>query len=139
MIGFTPQFKHHILQQYQPYSRNRGYQSLARLYGVTSGGSTIRKWMERWNGTITSLQHKKGAGRPRLLSSTQVNNSIRTPIKNKRRVHLDVHYTQLLPVVRQKSGTQVSLRTLQYYGQRDVKAMEKHTIKRTSVECQFIS
>lgn len=95
--------------------------------------------MEQWNGTITSLQHKKGAGRPRLLSSTQVNNYIRMPIKNKGRVHLDLHYTQLLPVVRQKSGTQVSLRTLQYYGQRDVKGKEKHTIKRTSIECQLIS
>jgi hypothetical protein len=47
-----------------------------------------------------------------------------------------VHYTELLPSVRQKTGADVSLRSLQRYGKEQLRARDKKTKKRTSAECE---
>jgi transposase len=136
MTLFTPQLKHHILTQYQPRSRENGFTALARRYNITGGGETVRIWYRHWDGTAGSLERRCGSGRPRLLSRAQVNTLIRTPIRNKNRSHTSVHYTQLLPSVRQKSGTDISLRTLQNYGKRDVEGKGVHTVKITEEQRQ---
>jgi len=136
MTLFTPQLKHHILTQYQSHNRNNSFVALAQLYNIPSGESTIRKWYRRWNGSAASLERRKGSGRPRLLNRAQVNSLIRVPIRNKNRAHTAIHYTQLLPTIREKTGTQLSLRSVQRYGQRDVHGKGKHTKKTTSKECK---
>lgn len=134
---FTPQLKHHILTQYQAHSRANSFAALARRYAVAGGGETVRIWHQKWNGSAASLQRKQASGRPRALSRAQVNNLIRTPIKNKNRAHTAVSYPQLLPAVQQKSGRPISLRTLQRYGKRDLGVTMKHSKKRTLAESQY--
>lgn len=136
MTAFPPQLKHHILQQYQPHSHSHSFSSLARAYGVKGGGSTIQKWYHQWNGSVASLQRKAGSGRPRALSKRQVNNYIRAAIKKKRDNHQAVHYSSILPLVQQQTGKQISLRTIQRYGKRDVQAKLKRSVKRTPNECK---
>lgn len=136
MSVFTPQLKHHILTQYQSHSHTHSFSALAHQYGVKGGRQTIQKWHSQWNGTAASLERKVGSGRPRALSSTQVNDYIRTPIRHKRRIHAAVHYPSLLPSVCEKTGKSISLRTLQNYGKREVGIKLKHTKKRTVTERQ---
>ena len=62
------------------------------------------------------MQHKAGAGRPRALSKREVQQHVRTPILRANRAHKAVHYSKLLPGVQQKTGKELSLRTLQRYG-----------------------
>lgn len=137
MTLLTPQLKHHILSQYQPYSRENGFAALASRYNIKGGESTVRKWHQRWNGDAASLEQRVIPGRPPLLSRAQVNNLIRTPIRNKNRSHTPVHYTQLHQSVKEKSGVDISLRTLQNYGSRDLGATQSHTLKTTEEQCEL--
>lgn len=137
MGKFTPSLKHHILTQYQPHSRTHNFAALARLYAVKGGESTIRKWHLQWNRTPASLEHKKGAGRPRKLTRTQANNLIHTPIKNKRRAHRAVHYTDLHSSIKQKLGCDISIRSIRVYGKRDFGIKMKTAQKRTATEREY--
>ena len=61
---------------------------------------------------------------------------MRAPILAANRAHRAVHYTELLPEVRQKTGTEVSLRSLQRYGKEELGARDKHSKKRTADESE---
>jgi transposase len=138
MKQFTPQQKHSILLEYRPYSPTHSFSALAHRHGVNGGEGTVRLWYNKWNRTIASLQHKKGAGRPRILTATEVSRCIIIPIRRKNRAYLPVSYTKLLPSVIEKTGKELSVRTIR----RNVKEMEgarKITgKKRTAEEYKYI-
>ena len=76
MKHFTPEQKHEILIEYQPYSRTHSFASLALRHGVHGGGRTVQNWYQRWDGTVGSLQQREGAGRPNILTPTEVQHNI---------------------------------------------------------------
>lgn len=135
MKQFTPQLKHRILTQYQAYSRHASFAALARLYAVTGGESTIRKWHQMWNGTVASLQRKAVSGRPRLLSSGQVQRHIQRRIVTANKRAQAIHYPSMLPAVQAATGIDISLRTLRRYGQ-EQETKNKRTKKRTAAESE---
>lgn len=136
MVKFPPYLKHHILTHYQPYSSDNSFASLATRYGVKGGARTIHRWHDVWNGTIQSLERKRGSGRKRVLSKRQVHQYIRMPIQNKRRHHLPVHCPELHSNLEQKTGIQISSRSIRRYSQRDVGARLIPTNKKTAHECE---
>ena len=128
--------KHHILLEYQPNSRAHSFSAPAAKHGITGGKRTVQNWHKQENGTIEPLERKAVAGRPRILTRAQVNRHIRTPIRAANRAHRAIHYTSLLPQVRQKTETDISLRTLQRYGKEEIGATNKRTRKRAADECK---
>jgi hypothetical protein len=138
MPHLTPKQKHDILKLYTPNDRNYSFESLARQYNIAGGCRVIQNWYYQWNGTPQSLERKKGSGRPTILTPQQVNDYIRTPIRNKNRSFKPIHYTQLLPSIQQKSSTQVSIQTVRRIGHQQLGARQKRTKKRTAVpqECK---
>lgn len=136
MKQLTVEAKHTILLEYQPHSTTHSFSALARRHSIAGGERAVRRWHDRWDGTAASLQHKPGAGRPRLLSRAQISRHIRAPILAANRAHRAIHYTDLLPQVRQKTGKQISLRTLQRCGQQELGAKQKRSKKRTADESQ---
>jgi hypothetical protein len=139
MPHFSPETKHAILLEYTPRSPTHGWEALARRHAIQGGGRTLRNWHRRWDGTAASLQDKQRSGRPPALSRAQVSRHVRAPILAANRAHRAVHYTELLPEVRQKTGTEVSLRSLQRYGKKELGARDKHSKKRTSDESEYNS
>ena len=137
MSHLTPEFKHDILRQYLPSSHDNSFGALARHYNIKGGKRTIQRWYARWDGTPASLEQRAGAGRPRLLSSAQLRDTIAVPIRNRNRSHHAVHYTKLLPTVRDKTGTTVSLRTIRRYGKEIIRARDKSTRSRTAAESKY--
>lgn len=135
MTEFTPQLKHHILQQYQPHTRDRSFAALAHAYDVKGGAPTIKYWHSQWNGTVASLQRKAVSGRPRLLSRGQVSRHVTRKIETANKRSQAVHYPSLLPAVQAATGTDISLRTLQRYGQ-EQGAKNKRAKKRTADESE---
>ena len=127
MPQLSAEAKHHILLEYSAGDATRGFAELARRHAVQGGARTVRRWHRRWDGTPASLQHKQGAGRPRALTSRQVQLHVQRPINAANRAHRAVHYTELLPSVRQKTGADVSLRSLQRYGKEQLRARDKKT------------
>jgi hypothetical protein len=134
MPQLSAETKHHILLEYSPYSRSHSFAALAAKHRVEGGWRTVQRWHAQWNGSPASLQHRKGAGRPRLLSRAEISRHIRAPLLASNRSHKPVHYTELLPKVQQKTGKELAIRTLRLYGAEVLKAKQKHTIKRTAQE-----
>jgi hypothetical protein len=96
----------------------------------------LRGWLQRWDGSDASLERKRGSGRARVLSTAEVSRHVRAPILAANRAHRAIHYTELLPVVRQKTGTAVSLRSLQRYGKEELGGRDKRSKKRTADESE---
>lgn len=135
MQPFTPELKHHILSQYQPYSRTNSFEALARRYAVQGGKATIQYWHARWNGSAASLERKTVSGRPRKLSSAQVQRHVVKKIETANKRSQAVHYPSLLPAVQAATGTDLSLRTLRRYGQ-EQGTKNKRAKKRTADESE---
>lgn len=136
MTQLSSTAKHHILLEYRALSPSHSFAALAARHGIAGGADVVRHWHDRWDGTPQSLERRAGSGRPRALTRSQANDCVRTPIKNKRRAHAAVHYPDLLPSLQHKTGKQISLRTLQRYGQREFGVKLKHTHTRTEAECE---
>ena len=134
MREYTPQHKHKILTHYRAGVRECEFTALARRFAVAGGAKTIRRWHDRWNGTIASLQDKPRSGRPRILSRAEVSRHVRAPILAANRAHRAVHYTDLLPRVQEKTGKHMSLRSLQHYGKEELGAKQRRGKKRTADE-----
>lgn len=136
MQTYTPQHKHTIISHYRACVRGAGFAALARRFAVQGGASAIQRWHQRWGGTPQSLQHKKGAGRPRVLSRREVQQHVRAPILRANRAHKAVHYPTILHSVRTKTGKQIALRTLQDYGKKELGAKQRRGKKRTADESE---
>jgi transposase len=136
MHAFSPQQKHTILLHYQVGVRGAGFDALARRFAVRGGGETIRYWYSKWDGTSQSLKDEKRTGRPRVLSSREVQQHVHAPILRANRSHRTIHYTKLLPSVQEKTGKNVSLSTLRRYGKEELGAKQKRGKKRTADESE---
>jgi transposase len=136
MKQFTPEQKHSILLEYVPLSATHSFAALAVRHGVAGGRRTIENWYQRWDRTAASLQRKEGGGRPRVLNSREVQQHVRTPILRANRKHKAVHYPALLHPLQQKTGKEVSLRTVQRYGKKELGARHRRGKKRTADECE---
>ena len=139
MSNLTPDFKHDILKQYLRHSRDNSFAALACCYNIKGGKGTIQRWYARWNGSPGSLEQRAGAGRPRLLAAAQIRDTIALPIRNRNRAHRAIHYTELLPTVRERTGTSVSLPLFQQLndGKEIVRARDKSTRSRTAAESKY--
>lgn len=136
MVTFSAQQKQTILKQYRAGVKGAGFDAIAARFAVDGGGRTLQRWHRRWDGTVQSLQSKHSPGRPRILSRRQVRQYVRVPILAANRKRKAVHYTQLLPSVRQKSGKNLTVRTLRRYGKEQLRVKNKRTKKRTEKECK---
>ena len=138
MKHLTPDQKQEILREYSPRSTTHSFAALAHRHAVAGGGRTIQNWFARWDGTAASLQHAKGAGRPRSLTAEEVQRHIITPIRRKNRAHQPVHYSELQPAVEEQMGKQVSSRTIRRYGKEEGGGRVTRGKKRTAEECASV-
>lgn len=136
MPQLSAEAKHHILLEYSPHSTAHSFAALAARHSIAGGRDVVRRWHDRWDGTVQSLERNAVSGRPRALNSRQVQQYVRTPILRANRAHRAVHYPQLLPCVRQKSDADLSLRTLQRYGHDELHGRQTRGKKRTAEECE---
>jgi transposase len=134
MKQFTPEQKHEILLEYSPRSTTHSLVALAHRHAVKGGRRTIENWLARWDGSAASLQHAKGAGRPRSLTPEEVRRHIAAPIRRKNRAHVPILYSELHTAVEQQTGKQVSSRTIRRYGKEEAGGRLKHGKKRTAEE-----
>jgi hypothetical protein len=136
MRGFSPQYKQRILGHYRAGVRGAGFQALACRFAVKGGASVVRRWHARWDGTPASLIERHRSGRPCILSRAEVSQHVRAPLLAANRAHRAIHYTTLLPAVRQKTGKQLSIQSLRRIGREQLGAKHKRSKKRTSQESE---
>lgn len=136
MPQLSPEAKHHILLEYAPNDQTRSFAALARRHNIKGGRQVLQNWYSQWNGTVASLNRKLGSGKVRILSRAQVQQHVAKPILAANRAHRAISYPQLLPQVRDRTGKNISLRTLERYGKEDAGAKSKTTTKRIEAECK---
>jgi transposase len=136
MSRLSADAKHHILLEYAPHDATRTFATLAARHAIAGGSGTVARWHQRWDGTPLSLQERSRSGRPRVLSSDQVQQHVRAPILAANRDQRAISYTALLPAVRAATGTELTLRSLQRYGKKELQVRAKHTTKRTAAESE---
>lgn len=134
MKQLSPELKQHILTQHRAGTGTQSLAALARSAGVGVSASTVLRWQRRWDGTVQSLQHRGGAGRPRLLSATQVRRHVTPRVRAANRRGAAMHYTTMLHSIRAATGKSPSLRTMQRYGKQE-QVKQKRGKKRTAKEC----
>ena len=134
MKQFTAEQKHEILLEYSPQDMTRSFSQLARRHSVAGGERTVRRWFSRWNRTATSLQHKKGAGRPRVLTQTEVQRYIAAPIRRLNRSFRRARYGDIAQQLRKNTGKQVNDRTVRNYGKEQLGIKKGRGKKRTAEE-----
>jgi len=137
MKQFTPEQKHEILLEYQSHSPTHSFPALAARHAVGGGAETVRKWYQRWNGTAASLHHKKGAGRPHILTPSEVQHYINLPIRHLNRTAKRVRYTKVAVKVREQTGKQISDRTVQRIGKEELGGKKTRGKKRSAEECKY--
>lgn len=134
MPTHSSDFKHFILSQYQPNSRDHSFRALSRFPGVGVSATAIENWYSRWDGTPQSLERRGGSGRPRVLTRAEIAHQILPRVRAANRRHEAVHYTDLLPTVMKATGKTVSIETLRRYGRQDAGIRDHRTKKRTATE-----
>ena len=137
MSHLSAEVKHAILLEYTPRSATHSFAALAARHAVEGGADVVRHWHDRWDGTLQSLEEKQRAGRPRALSSEQVEEYIRAPIAAANAVHRAVHYPTVAAEAREATGVEVSLRTVQRYGKEELGAKKGKGKKRTADEREY--
>jgi transposase len=128
--------KHHILLEYQPGVRGSGFKALAVRHGIRGGATELSEWHRRWDGTARSLKEKKRSGRPPLLSAVEVQRHIAAPIRRENHAARQVRYTKLAACLRERTGKNVSDRTVQRIGKEQLGAKKTRGKKRTAEERQ---
>ena len=136
MKQFSAEVKHSILLEYQLHTRTHSFAALARRHSITGGDRTIQRWYSQWNGTVASLTHKKGGGRPHILTEREVQHHIAEPIRRLNRAHRAVRYTSVARELRTKTGKHISDRTVQWIGKKELGARKTKGLKRTAEECK---
>lgn len=138
MVKYSPFFKHNILTQYSPNQPHNGFHSLAVRFQIRGGPSTVKRWYDRWDGTAKSLERRATSGRPRLLTSRQVQQYIGAPIKKKNQLHQRIDYASIHQQIKPKINKSISLRTIRRYGKERLGIKKKRTKAVMSRECTFI-
>ena len=130
MTSYTPEVKQLILSQYSSSDATRSFRALSHQYGMEPSGGTISRWYSDWDGTIESLQHKQGAGRPRILTRSEVTKYIQQPVAKANRSNTAIDYNEIHTRVEEKTGQELSLRTVQRYGKEDagIKSQSTHAV-----------
>ena len=137
MKHLTAEAKHAILLEYTPHTHTHSFAALARRHSIKGGRRVLQRWHERWNGTPQSLKEESRSGRPRRLSRGDVQRDVAGPILRANRSHTSVHYSAVVTEVREKTGAEIPLRTVQRYGKEELGVRQRRGKKRTAEERQY--
>ena len=101
MKQYTAEQKHRVLTHYTARRQGETLAQVLSLHGVSASRRAVEKWLHRWDGTPQSLEHRAVSGRPRVLSSRQVQQLVRAPILRANSAHrpLRAHFV-VAPVSR---------------------------------------
>jgi len=131
-----PSRKHQILLEYCAGNRRHSFSALASRYGIQGGGRTVQRWYSLWDGTPSSMERRRGQGRKTILTPREVQKYITKPIRRANQLHVAIHYTDVMDSLRSKTHKEVSVRTVQRYGNTNEGIRHETTLRRTKQECK---
>jgi transposase len=118
------------------YHYNKSNYSIAAVikkFNLQINRSTLQRWYHKYMNDNKRIKPIVRPGRPPLLNRVQVNNIIRTEIKNHNTLHHPISSRSIQEVINKKLHIKPCLRTIQHYI-KSIKSKSKTTIKRTKQE-----
>lgn len=122
-------FRERVASYYHAHLASTSLRSVSRLFDLKGTGNTVKRWYHIWLKKNHEIKNKPKKGRTPILTRSQIDKYIARPIKEKNKKAEPVNYRMLLPQVRAKTKTQISLRTLQKYG-KEKKGIKWKTVKK---------
>jgi transposase len=136
MSHLNSETKHHILLEYIPHSYDHSFNALAIRHNIKGGKRTLINWYKRWKHESASLNRKKGSGKKAILSRREAYQYIQRPVKFANQHYTAIHYPNIIYKLKEKTGKQISERSVRRYGKNLYGIKKKRSIKRTIDECQ---
>jgi transposase len=133
---YDTQYKQRVVEHYINNQPNTSYTAVAKLFNIKGGRITVKRWYNQYDGTLQSLEQHHRSGRPSILTHQQVNNLIIQPIKKANQSHTVIHYTDLLPKIRENINNNISIQTVSRIG-KQAAIKNKKTVKRTYTESNY--
>jgi transposase len=133
---YDPLFKQLVVEYYLQDQPNVSFQFVGKIFQINGGHVTLKQWFDRYDGTIVSLQQRYRSGRPRILSKRQVNQLVTKIVYSHNRLSRPINYKKITNSIRQKTNTNVSIRTVRRYG-KNSGIKQRKTIKRTYGESEY--
>jgi transposase len=127
-------FKQRVVEYYIQNQPNVSFRFVADLFQIKGGHKTVKRWFDRYDGTVLSLQQQHRSGRPSILNKEQAKQLITKVIRTHNHEARAIDYVKIANSIRQQTNIPISLRTVQRYGQQSG-IRSKRTIKRTYREC----
>ncbi|CAF3946324.1 unnamed protein product [Rotaria sp. Silwood1] len=79
---YESSFKKRVIDFYLRNQPNLSFRSVANHFQIPGGHATVKRWYDRSNGNISSLQHHHRSGRASILNKKQINNFITMVIRS---------------------------------------------------------
>ncbi|CAF4340181.1 unnamed protein product [Rotaria sp. Silwood2] len=130
---YESSFKKCVIDFYLRNQPNLSFRSVANHFRIPGDHATVKRWYDRYNGNLSSLQHHHRSERAPILNKKQINKFITMVIRSHNRLSSSINYTKLVKSVREKTNTNLSLRTIQRYGNKNGIKCKKN-IKRSHKE-----
>lgn len=134
MKQITPEVKHSILSHYTSPNNTQTLALILSLHQVNASRQAVESWRKTWDGSVESLKHRGGAGRPRILTKREVTRYIKRPIRDANRSSKCIRYSRVAQSVREKTGKGVSDRTIRRIGKEQLGGRKTRGRKRTAEE-----
>ena len=61
-------FKQRVVEYYIQNQPNVSFRFVADLFQIKGGHKTVKRWFDRYDGTVLSLQQQHRSGRPSILN-----------------------------------------------------------------------
>ena len=99
---YDPLFKQRVIEYYLKNRSNVSLRFVSDIFQIKGGHKTVKRWFDRYDGTIASLQQRPRSGRPPILNQRQVGQLIVDTVRSHNRLAHVVHYPEIARCINQK-------------------------------------
>ncbi|CAF3442038.1 unnamed protein product [Rotaria sp. Silwood1] len=127
-----------VIEYYLQNQPNVSFRFVAKFFHIHGDYATVKRWFDRYDGTILSLQQQMRSGRPQILNQEEIDQFITRVICSHNRMSRSIKYSKIMDLIHQKTKLNISTRTVQRYGKKNGVKSRK-MIKRTAKEISSAS
>ncbi|CAF1027512.1 unnamed protein product [Rotaria sp. Silwood1] len=135
---YDASFKQRVIEYYLQNQPNLSFRFVAKFFHIHGDHATVKRWFDRYDGTILSLQQQMRSGRPQILNQEEIDQFITRVICSHNRMSRSIKYSKIMDLIHQKTKLNISTRTVQRYGKKNGIKSRK-MIKRTAKEISSAS
>ncbi|CAF4043128.1 unnamed protein product [Rotaria sp. Silwood1] len=115
---YEASFKQCIIEYYLQNQPNVSFRSVAKVFHIHGGHATVKRWFNKYDGTILSLQQQKCSRRPPILNQEQIDQFITRVVRSHNHMPCSINYNKTTYLIRQKTKSNISVRRVQHCGRR---------------------